>query len=259
MISGSRSDKNDVMKTSLLSFAGVAAIAALSLPLYAASARAADLDHEVRPLSASFDRLKINGSIDVILVQGPVASVSVDAPARTAAAIRTVVDGNTLLIDSGHGPMFDIALPGQQHPHVTVTTPLLHEIAINGSADLTSDSYVSSDDLLLHLRSSGDLTIKHLSVKKLETEIQGSADARLAGDAAEQSVKIEGSGDYQAENLKSGSAAVAIRGSGDASVWAADTLAISIAGSGGVEYWGSPSVSQSIAGSGDVRSRGPRS
>jgi hypothetical protein len=215
--------------------------------------------HQVRPIEGSFERLTINGAVDVTFVQGPNAGVTVDAPADIAAGIRTKVEDGMLKIDSSGLHIVEF-FGGGRHSHlmVTVTAPTLKEITINGSSDLYAASLTSSDDLSLRLRSSGDLHIDNIAVRKLSTTIQGSADVLLAGTAQEQSISIQGSGDYHAENLKSAAVSVSIQGSGDADVWAENTLAIQIAGSGDVEYWGKPSVSQAIAGSGDVVAHGAK-
>ena len=48
-------------------------------------------------------------------------------------------------------------------------------------------------------------------------------------------------------------AKVSVAGSGDATVFAQESLTISVAGSGDVRYYGDAAVTQSIAGSGSVR------
>jgi hypothetical protein len=243
----------------IASTALVAGVTAASLILFDSPAFASDPVHQVRPVEGSFEGMIINGAVDVTFVQGPTPGVTVDAPADIAAGIHTKVEDGVLKIDSSGLHIVEF-FGGGRHSHlmVTVTAPNLKEITINGSSDLYAARLSSSDDLSLRLRSSGDLHIDNLAVRKLSTAIQGSADVLLAGSASEQSISIQGSGDYHAQNLKSGAASVSIQGSGDAAIWAENTLSIQIAGSGDVEYWGKPSVSQAIAGSGDVVARGAK-
>ena len=236
------------------------AVIAAGLALVSSAAVASDPVHQVRAVEGSFDRITINGAVDVTFVQGPIPGITVDAPADVAAGIHTRVEDGMLKIDS-HGLHFVEMFGAGRHSQlmVTVTAPNLKEVTINGSSDLYAASLTSSDDLSLRLRSSGDVHIDKIAVHKLTTAIQGSADVYLAGSAAEQAVSIQGSGDYNAENLKSSAASVSIQGSGDAALWAQDSLAIQIAGSGDVNYWGKPTVSQAIAGSGDVVAHGSKS
>lgn len=249
-------DMNLMRLASSALFSGaLAAGLALGAPL----AFASEPVHQVRPVEAGFDRIAINGSVDVTFVQGPTPGISIDAPADIASGIHTKVEDGMLKIDSSGLHIIEFR-GGGRHSHmmITVTAPNLKEIDINGSSDLYAQSLTSNDDLSVRLRSSGDLHIDKIAVRKLSTAIQGSADVHLAGSAAEQSVSIQGSGDYHAEDLKSSAVSVSIQGSGDAAIWAQDTLAIQIAGSGDVEYWGKPTVSQSIAGSGDVVAHGAK-
>ena len=75
----------------------------------------------------------------------------------------------------------------------------------------------------------------------------------------EQNVRIAGSGDYRSGALQSASATISIGGSGDATLWARDSLAIKIAGSGDVKYYGRPTtLSKSVAGSGSVTALGEK-
>ena len=217
-----------------------------------------DAGHDVRAISQPFDSLKVDGPIDVLVLQGTNASVVVDAPAGIATGIRTVVEGNTLNIDSSGLHVLQFGMLHASHPLVTVTVTILKRIAVDGSSDLHAVRLASSDELILKLRGSGDANLEQINVAKLTTEISGSADVQASGSAKEQSIMIAGSGDYDGANLRGDSVAVGITGSGDAAVWAIGSLAVQIAGSGDVSYWGDPAVSQSVKGSGDVIRRGSK-
>jgi hypothetical protein len=222
------------------------------------SAAAAEPIHDIRPLSGPIETLSVHGEFDVLLVQDGTMQVDINAAPALAKLVRVAVDNGVLGIDTE--PMTRIELPFTHgsHPMITVHVPALGRIEITGTGNLTSNAWSSPSELRLDLNSSGDLKIHHLSAKKVTTTIKGSADVELAGTAAEEEVRILGSGDYRAGDLKAASATVAILGSGDASVWAQDALAVSIKGSGDVEYFGQPSLAQSVNGSGNVTGRGPR-
>ena len=86
--------------------------------------------------------------------------------------------------------------------------------------------------------------------------IAGSGDINLGGTANELDASIAGSGTVKADRLKAKSVVLNIAGSGDATVWATDTMKLSIAGSGDVKYWGDAKVTQSVAGSGSIKRLG---
>jgi hypothetical protein len=214
----------------------------------------------MRSVDASFNSIKLDGPVDVLVLQGATASVAVDAPASLAAEIHTKVENGTLNIESnGLSHLLHFGFLHEAHWVVTVTMPTLRQITMDGSGDLKVQRLTSSDELVLRLRGSGDVDLEQIKVGKLTTEISGSADVQASGSALEQSVKIAGSGDYNGNNLKGDSVGVAIAGSGDAAVWASKSLAIQIAGSGDVVYWGDPTVSKSIEGSGEVTHGGSKS
>jgi hypothetical protein len=218
----------------------------------------AETVHESRQLATPIDTLVVNGDIDVELVQDGTAQVVIDAPAGIAKHIQSTVEHGTLTIDEDSHQILGIFFSRNSHPFITVHLPQLNEIRISGAADLMVGNWSSPADLRLELKGSGDLEISHLVVRKITTVIEGSADVTLSGSASEQDVRIAGSGDYRATDLKSGTGAVAILGSGDVSVWVQDALAVTLKGSGDVEYFGSPTLAQSIKGSGNVTGRGPK-
>jgi hypothetical protein len=82
--------------------------------------------------------------------------------------------------------------------------------------------------------------------------IAGSGDFSASGSAPTQKYSISGSGDIRAIKLEGKDVTVKIAGSGDARVWAKDTLTASIAGSGDITYAGDAKISKSVAGSGSV-------
>ena len=77
----------------------------------------------------------------------------------------------------------------------------------------------------------------------------------LSGTVDSQVVTVNGSGDYDGENLQSRTAKIAVDGAGDAVVRVSSGLDVTIRGVGSVEYIGNPQVSQSIQGAGSVEQR----
>ena len=100
---------------------------------------------------------------------------------------------------------------------------------------------------------SGSVTMSKIATAALNTNISGSGSITASGTADDQSLKISGSGRYQAEQLTSKTVKVDISGSGVASVRASDVLDIQMSGSGTLTYTGDPKqVTQQVSGSGKV-------
>ena len=75
----------------------------------------------------------------------------------------------------------------------------------------------------------------------------------MNGKTEELAVEICGAGDVLAFGLETRTAAVAIKGAGDAKVSVAKSLNVVIVGAGDVHYKGDPQVRKVITGSGDVK------
>jgi len=109
---------------------------------------------------------------------------------------------------------------------VNVNAPEYDEVSISGSGDINIIDF-KNDNLSLNISGSGDITAN------------GEVQTLIA--------KISGSG------LISKSATITINGSGDAKIWASDSISAQINGSGDIEYSGNPiNVKSKINGSGDI-------
>ncbi|MBC7447404.1 MAG: DUF2807 domain-containing protein, partial [Hymenobacteraceae bacterium] len=83
--------------------------------------------------------------------------------------------------------------------------------------------------------------------------IAGPGDVRHSGRCQSHPVRVAGSGNVRADELRAATATVKVSGSGDVSVAAADALDVSISGSGDVRYAGTPkSFVKNVRGSGTV-------
>jgi hypothetical protein len=120
-------------------------------------------------------------------------------------------------------------------------------------------SEVRGDTLVIRPRSSFSHTselIYRLTVSELEAvTLNGSGDWTATGSADALEVWINGSGSFDAPELASRTARVAISGSGDAIVRVNETLDARISSSGSVHYIGSLAIAQQVDGSGRVTPR----
>ncbi len=181
---------------------------------------------EVRTV-ADFKRIEVNGSTDVTVRVGEATTVAVSGDANLVKQLETQVIDDRLVIGFKPGKY-----RSSKNLKVTVTTPGLAAVAVNGSADVQ---------------------ITGLSGGPLETRIAGSGDISARGEIDALTASIAGSGDLKLSNLSAREASVQIAGSGDASIHAVESLSIAIQGSGDVHYSGDPKVTASVAGSGNVR------
>ena len=201
-----------------------------------------------------FQGISVEGSMDVVLTQGATQAVEVEAQANLIELIETKVVNGVWEITTKDGYSTDKTFT------VHITAPVINEVHVDGSGDVSSNGTFSSEVMALAISGSGNITLAFTS-KKADVSIAGSGDMTLSGTTGELNVDVAGSGNVDAKRLKATDAAVNIAGSGDVVLDASQRLEASIAGSGDVSYTGSPAnISRNVMGSGEVRSldRGPR-
>lgn len=223
-------------------------------------ATAADVVSEARTIGA-FKTVRLVGSADLVLTQADTPALTVEGEKDQLPNLKAEVRGDELVLrydaPRGHGMGF-FWHQSKKGPRFLLSASTLERLATDGNGDVVAESWTAPGDFEISVSGSSDVRFTTLAARKLVVRISGSGDVSLGGGVLEQNVRIAGSGDYHAKLLQSATAAVSIRGSGDATVWARDSLSINVAGSGDVQYYGRPSVSKSVAGSGSVKALGDK-
>ncbi len=219
---------------------------------------AVEMQEETRAASG-FHRIEIDGSADVILVQGASEGVTIEAAASALPHIQTNVRGDTLHIDVETQHSMWQWFSGRNAgptPRITIHLRELDRIEAAGTVTVEADSLRSSD---LHVDFAGacNLKLRDLQASSLRLDGSGATKVELAGKVAQQRVDLSGAGSYQAEQLVSSDAVVSVSGAGKAVVNASNSLAVEISGAGKVEYLGEPKLRQTISGIGKVARRDP--
>jgi len=207
-----------------------------------------NLETQDRPIQRA-ERIKLAGSYDVEITQGPITSVKVEADENILPYILTRSEDGFLIIKSKD----HISLSTDNTIKIFITTPKLEQVNLAGSGNIIGKSkFTGGDNLTLKIAGAGDMKMD-VNTPSIEAEIAGSGSMTLTGETRDQRIRISGVGDYIGEALKSENAVVKIAGSGNVKLFAAATLDVNIAGVGSVYYKGSPAVKQHVAGSGEVK------
>jgi hypothetical protein len=198
----------------------------------------------------SFDAIKVKGSMDVFIEDGP--DQEVVAVGHPNIIDHLIIDeiGGTLIIDLENDCYRDYELA------IYITTPFIERIELDGSGDIEIDSFEMDNDLELEIEGSGNIDFNGLAgVDNLEVQIEGSGTVRGHSSWAELTnlyISIEGSGDYRGFDVLTENCDIDITGSGDCRVFVSENLNVDISGSGNVYYKGNPVITSSIQGSGSV-------
>lgn len=180
---------------------------------------------------AAFRELRLNSSAELSVEIGAPQSISVTADDNLVDDLVTEVRDGVLHI----GPRPGASLRFRVEPRVVVRVPSLEAMHICGSGDA----------LVAGVGGGGE--------SSFAIGLEGSGNVTASGTIERLSLAISGSGDAELMALSASHVIVAIQGSGNARLFASQTLTGAINGSGDVEYRGGARATTSINGSGSVQ------
>jgi len=213
--------------------------------------------------SVSFNSVENQGDFNVYYVHDSVFRVVVEAESNLIPYIRTVVNGNTLEIDTREN------LQNNYVMKVTVYSPVLYAVTLSGSG-LINTGLVVEDNFEVKLRGSGiiygDVTSLYfhsalsgsgeidfgVNSENTKAVISGSGTIKLLGESSYADYHISGSGNIESYNLQLNECIAKISGSGNIYTNVSDYLNVKISGSGDLYYIGNPIIDVDISGSGNV-------
>lgn len=229
----------------------------------AASAKSLRADTTVSVQVQGFTRIKVGGPFEVHISQGGTESVKYTAPAYLAKHIIVEVDHGVLKVlrkYDGWGWTIhkwwsdENFWRNEDKVIVYITAQQINGLTASGSTNATFDTPISAKSLALRTRGSANIKGK-IEVKLLEGRVSGSGEIAVSGRADKSAVKVSGSGHFTGKELVTGEASVLVSGSGQADVFANETVDATVHGSGVISYTGAPkSVSRRTSGSGEIRS-----
>ena len=207
-------------------------------------------------LHENFTKIRVKDIGKLILTQGDQPALEIEADQGAFSDLTAAVRGDTLFLGfeqdsiSQLGKLFS-SLINRPERDVTyrLTVPDLDQIKLSGKVDLDCAAFQTSQ-LGFHVSGLSQLNFTHLACESLDVSISGRGVFSVAGRAAHQSVRISGSGDYQAPQLASQSLRIVVSGQGEATVRVEEDLDITISGIGTVNYYGHPKLRQVISGVG---------
>jgi hypothetical protein len=196
-----------------------------------------------------FDEVALQGRGDIILEQGEVESVVIEADETVMPHVKAEVEGRRLVLGLEH--WWDHLLHPVAPLHFRVSAVMMKRVTISGSGAVRSEA-LQAEDLQLDISGSGEMAFAQLTARVVSLTVSGAGKVTIAGEAERVDLRISGSGNVQIGELATQAADVRISGSGKVSVNAAQTLDVHISGSGSVLYSGQPQVSQRISGTGSI-------
>lgn len=205
---------------------------------------------------SGFDKIQVDGAGQLNITQGSEEGLTIEAEDNILAHIKVEVKNKTLVIGYDRFD-WDKSIYPTKPIVFTVTVKDFEKLQVNGAVDLNMKA-LESEGFQLIVNGAGDFKITDLAVDDLDVRIAGGASINFGGVTESQVIKIDGAGNYAAENLESQKVNVTISGVGNVTVWATETLDVEINGAGSVNYYGSPKLTKSIEGLGTVSALGSK-
>jgi len=216
----------------------------------------------IEPKVSGFNALKVEGPVDIVIVQGQTESLKLTVPAEVKDRIVAKVDGHTLHIRNKHDNWSqgekswygDKSVWQKKHYRIKawLTMNILKGISVSGSGTAKFADGIKAEHFDLRLRGSGSMDGK-IDTKSLVTTISGSGNIKLSGNANTSRLKVSGSGVFAAPELITSSSNVHVSGSGDAKINATESITAGISGSGNVNYTGTAkNILTTKSGSGSI-------
>ena len=215
-----------------------------------------DITSESRDVEL-FSEIRLEGAGQLVITQGDTQSLEISAEDNIIEELTSEVIGDTLVLGYRDQSWRRTVIPTEVIRY-EITVNNLTNITLNGAGEITMKE-LETDSLVVAINGAGRIDIDELrGVENLEAKIIGAGTIALAGEAENQSIAIDGAGNYRAGDLHSSTTEIEINGLGNATVWTDESLDISINGAGNLTYYGSPDVTQNISGAGDIDNRGEK-
>ena len=195
---------------------------------------------------ANFDRISSSGPQDMEVSYGESFSVRSEGPIGQLEV--SVVDGELVIGPrGGFGPGWERL----QSTKFFVTLPRLNRLSLTGSGDvhveqLKGERFVG----VINGGFGGSFEIDALEVDEAEFVIDGLGEIATSGTARSTRVNINGAGEFQAGDLRSQLAVIAVRGAGDVELAVEQEADVTIEGMGEVDIAGPARCTVSTSGPG---------
>ena len=219
-------------------------LALVSLGLFSCEDEFGVEEIEVTYDTIPFDRIKLETSSNIRIIQSNEYKVSVRGEERDVNDTEVSVENDRLVIRE-HGHIDNDQV-------IKIYVPEISQLESNGSSLVYGESEFSQNRSMdIKLIGSGEIDM-YVDIDNLDVELTGSGYMYLEGFADNVDAEITGSGWLRAFGMVTDVMDIRLEGSGSGEVHVEDDLDVIISGSGNVFYKGHPSVDVEITGSGKV-------
>jgi hypothetical protein len=205
-----------------------------------------DPNAELRPITGSFDKIKISGGIDLYLTQADEEAVVVSASQdKFKEGIKTVVENNTLNIYYFGEKKIDILK--NKKLRVYVSFKKLELLDASGACDVQVAGVITEASFTLSLSGASDFK-GAVKVNDLKMDLSGASDVTIKGIAAAVSIESSGASDVDGYELVTDVCNAKASGASDINITVNKELSANVSGSSGISYKGNAVMKEIHAG-----------
>ena len=195
-----------------------------------------------------FNQLTVLGPFHVTLIPSDEEKLVIDIEDNLTAFLETKVKGKSLSIQ---WEKYAKIKPNKKIK-IQLYYKALKSVDLIGSGSIKNEEVLTSDDFNMDVVGSGVINI-YIQAQEVTCSLSGSGEIQVQGEAVEFEVEKAGSGDVYAGDFSCKEVNISTVGSGNATVFASESLKAKLVGSGTVYYKGNPKeIDTSVGGSGSV-------
>jgi hypothetical protein len=200
-----------------------------------------------RSVTGDFNSVSVQEDLEVIIQQGPVQSVTVNADENFQEHIITEVKGNELKIST------DTNI-GSGTKTITVILPNVESLSSESSATINSQGSIKSDSMKLSASSGSSIRV-NVNGQDIECDTNSGAHIEIAGQAESLQVSASSGGNINAKGLKAAKVKADASSGGETTVNPTENLSADASSGGKVFYVTTPVKLKKNASSGGVVSQ----
>lgn len=215
------------------------ALIALLIPVLFAGCQTSCIEDSGRTVTRTvslknFDKIKVKGTIKLILVQDSSYKVQVDADSNIITYVKADVSGSELTIKLDHDNYC-----GTDSIVVHAGIGELKKLELDGTIAVAGEGRIYAGDIDLSFAGTSDVALD-LNAARVNTGIEGVGKIALVGQAGTHELKIRGTAMVDAFNFVVGVCHVETDGTAKANLNVLNELKVNTSGSSEIYYKGNP-------------------
>ena len=182
-----------------------------------------------------YNRIRVDGFYNIRYYSSPSDTVKLEIQPNLLEYFKIEVKEGELVVSSTR----NIRIGGKKTPVLTVSTPELKSLVVDGAGAFTAIDKIKTDSFTIKIDGAGQCEAE-LDVKNILVDISGAGELTLSGRADTADINMSGAGELNAFSLQAREAKINLSGTGEIEISCSENLSVNASGLGSIEYRGSP-------------------